>query len=79
MVPDQPKKYYFISAGQVGKDAYKISKYNVVTDVHPMIWLKEMMERLEGSDVRTRIDFYAEIDEEHYLIFQETYYKQYLL
>lgn len=78
-MPDQKQKYYFISAGQVGKDAYQIEKYNVVTDVHPMVWLKEMIERLEGSGVRTRIDFYEEIDVEHYLMLKESRYAQYLL
>lgn len=78
MSTDQKQKYYFISVGQVGEDVYKIEKYNVVTDVHPMVWLKGMIDTLEGSGVRTRIDFYAEIEEEHYFMLKDSRYNEQL-
>lgn len=59
-------KYYFIAAGQIGKDVFNVERYNVVTKKHPMVWLKDMIKRLEGSGVTPHIEFYEEITAEHY-------------
>ncbi|MGG4438210.1 hypothetical protein AAXE64_27045 [Priestia megaterium] len=57
------EKYYFISYKWTRPGLGKWESSNRVSKVHPLVWLKDMIDNFEDT---YRIEFYDEISKEHY-------------
>lgn len=56
-------KYYFICYEYTKQGMNYWEKSNTVVDVHPVVWLKDLIDNYQD---RYRIIFYSEIEKEHF-------------